>query len=222
MNVIELRRYVMKPGRRDDLIDLFEREFLESQENCGMLPLGHYRDMDDDNSFVWFRAFSGVESRKRALEAFYLESPAWLENRNAANDTMVDSDNVLLLRPARPESGFDVSGLRRPPVSANGQSAASSFVAVSIDVLPSAASEEYIARFENGVLPRLRAIADRCAYFVTEESPNTFPRLPVREGEFCFVAAGVCENLAALDAWRSEFPAGEVLRLLPARRSLLR
>jgi hypothetical protein len=30
--VVELRQYRMKPGRRDDLIDLFEREFVESQE----------------------------------------------------------------------------------------------------------------------------------------------------------------------------------------------
>jgi hypothetical protein len=221
MRVIELRRYVMKPGRRDDLIDLFEREFLESQEQCGMLPLGHYRDLEDDNSFVWLRAFEGMESRKRALEAFYLESSAWRENRDAANDTMVDSDNVLLLRPARPGSGFDLNGLERPPLRANGGSAPASFLAASIVMMPAPVSEAYIAQFESQVLPRLRDVARRCAYLVTEEHPNTFPRLPVREGEYCFVAIGVCESLAALDAWRAAFPSGEFLRLTPALRSLL-
>src|SRR5690242_14415397 len=129
-SVIELRRYVMKPGRRDELIELFEREFVESQEACGMLPLGHYRDMEDPDLFVWLRAFGGMERRREALEAFYLQSDAWLQNRDAANATMVDSDNVLLLRPARPDSSFDLSGLSRPL--ASGASNPSSFVAASI------------------------------------------------------------------------------------------
>jgi hypothetical protein len=221
MSVIELRRYAMKPGRRDDLIDLFEREFLETQEDCGMLPVGHYRDMDDTNAFVWFRAFSGMDSRKRALEAFYLESAVWRENRDAANDTLEDSDNVLLLRPAREKTGFDLSGLRRPPQGVVADGMPSSFVAVSIEMLPAAADEPYVARFEDAVLPRLKHVADRCSYFVTDESPNTFPRLPVRENEYCFVATGVCADRAALDEWRNIFPATEVLRLAPARRSLL-
>ncbi len=37
----------MRPGRRDELIDLFEREFIETQEACGMVPIGHYRDLHD-------------------------------------------------------------------------------------------------------------------------------------------------------------------------------
>ena len=32
MNIIELRQYTVHPGRRDELIELFEREFVESQE----------------------------------------------------------------------------------------------------------------------------------------------------------------------------------------------
>ena len=35
----------MRPGRRDDLEALLEREFIESQEACGMVPLGQYRDL---------------------------------------------------------------------------------------------------------------------------------------------------------------------------------
>ena len=30
--VLELRQYTLKPGMRDILIELFEREFVESQE----------------------------------------------------------------------------------------------------------------------------------------------------------------------------------------------
>ncbi len=112
LSVVELRRYALHPGGRDVLIPLFEREFIESQERCGMVPIGHYRDLDDPNSFVWFRGFADMETRRRALEAFYT-SPSWMDHRDAANATMIDSDNVLLLRPARPESGFETDGLFR-------------------------------------------------------------------------------------------------------------
>jgi hypothetical protein len=220
MSVYELRRYEMRPGGRDKLIDLFEKHFLETQEACGMLPVGHYRDIDDDDSFVWLRAFSSMETRKAGLEAFYLHSDAWRENRDAANATMIDSDNVLLLRPARPDSGFDLTGLNRAPMGASETPA--SFVAVSIVMLPQPADEAVIANFEESTLPRLRQISERCAYFATEEQVNNFPRLPVREGEFCFVAAGVCGDEKALAAWGDAFPEGEFLRLKPAARSLLR
>ena len=43
--------------------------------------------------------------RREALTAFY-GGPVWAEHRDAANATMVDSDDVLLLRPLRPAGGF--------------------------------------------------------------------------------------------------------------------
>lgn len=34
--IVELRQYTMHPGQRDVLIDLFDREFIESQEALGI------------------------------------------------------------------------------------------------------------------------------------------------------------------------------------------
>jgi len=39
----KVRRY---PGRRDELITLFDRESVETQEACGMRILGQFRDLD--------------------------------------------------------------------------------------------------------------------------------------------------------------------------------
>lgn len=218
MNVVELRRYAMRPGRRDDLIDLFEREFIETQEACGMTPVGHYRDLNDARSFVWFRGFENMEMRPGALEKFYLQSETWRRHRDAANDTLADSDNVLLLRPARGGSGFDLRGLSR----AASASASNRLVAAAITMLDGPADEAHIAEFERKVLPQARALAQRVAYFVTEEQPNNFVRLPVREGEFAFVVTGICEDAGALEAWQKLFPQGETLRLQPAARALYR
>lgn len=45
--VIELRQYTLHPGKRDALIALFDREFVETQEAEGMLIIGQFRDLDD-------------------------------------------------------------------------------------------------------------------------------------------------------------------------------
>ena len=80
----------------------------------------------------------------------------------------------------------------------------------------------HIAEFERKVLPQARALAQRVSYFVTEEQPNNFVRLPVREGEFAFVVTGICEDAGALEAWQKLFPQGETLWLQPAARALYR
>ena len=55
--VVELRQYTLKPSRRDVLIDLFEREFVESQQAQGIDIIGTFRDASDADRFVWLRGF---------------------------------------------------------------------------------------------------------------------------------------------------------------------
>jgi len=228
--LIELRRYIVKADQRDAFVALFDREFTEAQEACGMVPVGHFRDRDDPRGFVWFRGFSQAQQRARALTAFYRESDAWKEHRAAANGALLDNDDVLLLRDARPGSGFDVDRAARP---AGTQTRAPSIVAVAVLMLERAADEAFITAFEAGVLPRLTGHARRTSYFVTDPRPNDFPALPVRDGEFAFVATGVCSDDDALRAWSDALaldtlpPAMQetvlrcdVLRLEPAPRSI--
>ena len=61
--VVELRRYVMKPGRRDDLIAVFEKHFIEGQEKHDMRILGTFADRQEPDRFVWIRGFPGMEAR---------------------------------------------------------------------------------------------------------------------------------------------------------------
>ncbi|SDY85111.1 NIPSNAP protein [Saccharopolyspora shandongensis] len=99
--VVELRQYMLKPGQRDVLIELFERELVEPQEALGMRIIGTFRDLDDPDRFVWLRGFADMAARHASLTGFY-HGPVWAEHREAANATMVDSDDVLLLRPCGP------------------------------------------------------------------------------------------------------------------------
>ncbi len=113
--VVELRQYTLHSGKRDVLIDLFDREFVETQEAVGVKVIGQFRDLDHPDRFVWLRGFPDMTSRAKALTDFY-GGPVWKAHREAANATMIDSDNVLLLRPALPTSGFSLGNLKRAPV----------------------------------------------------------------------------------------------------------
>ena len=146
-----------------------------------------------------------MESRRESLTAFY-GGPVWKANSAAANETMVSSDDVLLLRPALPGSAFALAGERRP---GNGGAPARDLVAAWVRQLDGPVGDQ-VAHFERTIA---KSGGSALGYFVTEPSENTFPALPVRENERVFVAfAG--------------FPVGsklppEALRLEPTSRSLL-
>jgi NIPSNAP len=236
--VVELRQYTLHPGRRDVLIELFEREFIESQELVGMRIVGQFRDLDNPDRFVWIRAFSDMVSRAEGLAAFY-GGPTWKAHRSAANATMVDSSNVLLLRPSRASSGFSPPKSARPAARAG--DAGSSLVVATIFHRDAPVDEAFRSFFERGLIPLMNeTLAPTFAYFETEPAENTFPALPVRSGEHVFVAFASFQSiehygfhrrrLAESAAW-NEFvlPAlsGHVkghiehLRLQPTSRSLL-
>lgn len=179
--IVELRQYTLRPGGRDFLIDLFDREFVETQEAVGMTVIGQFRDLDDPDRFVFLRGFRDMPSRLRALTDFY-GGPVWKAHRDAANPTMIDWSNVLLLRPALPESDFSLEGRKRP---APGASAGPEGLIVStVAYLNEPPDPELVGFFESAVR---RELADAggpvAAVFVTESSPNDYPALPVREGE---------------------------------------
>src|SRR5262245_14759616 len=185
--VLELRQYTLKQGDRDKLVDLFERHFVESQEAVGMTLVGQFRDRQDPDRFVWLRGFADMDSRHKALESFY-GGKVWATYRDEANSTMLDSDNVLLLKPATPESSFHP----RPVTSENvADDGSSEVVLTGIYQLPQAADSEVIACFEQRIAPVLKANRVHLeGVFVTESTPNTFTRLPVREGEHVLVWFG--------------------------------
>jgi hypothetical protein len=230
--VVELRQYTLHPGARDTLIDLFDREFVETQDACGMSVLGQFRDLDRPDRFVWLRGFSDMESRAAALSSFY-EGPVWASHRDAANATMIDFDDVLLLRPCGAGALGSLDPRDRPQASAS-VSPASVFEALICPVQPGDL-DNFIAWYRDAFVPVLESVGgETAASLVTESSENTFPRLPVREGVSVFVTL---MRMAGEDGFErlQDVPAGAAvlaelarrttatrLRLAPTGRSLLR
>src|SRR4030095_15337502 len=97
-NIFELRQYTLKPGQRDLLIELFDREFVETQEAVGMRVCGQFRDEDHPDRFVWIRAFADMKARQRGLTSVYGGSAVRAHGREAAA-TMIDSDHMPLSPP---------------------------------------------------------------------------------------------------------------------------
>ncbi|MDP9631146.1 MULTISPECIES: NIPSNAP family protein [Ensifer] len=236
--IVELRRYRLRPNTRETLIDLFDREFIEPQEAQGMSVMGQFRDLDDPDSFVWLRGFRDMPSRAAALNSFYT-GPVWAAHREQANGTMINSDNVLLLRPASPDTGFARSGVTR--AASGAADVRRGLVVATICYLAPRTDDAFAVFFEAVVRPYLeQTSATVLAALVTEQSPNTFPRLPVREGETVFVWFSAFPSLAAYEThlaelahsetWITEVVSemerrtwrqNEVLRLTPTARSLL-
>jgi quinol monooxygenase YgiN len=236
--ILELRQYTLHPGRRDVLIELFDREFVETQEAFGMRIVGQFRDLDRPDRFVWLRGFPSMDERARALAGFYGGS-AWKANSKAANATMIDAANVLLLHPARAGSGFRLAGSTRPEPGSLVEPR--HLVTATIYSFDGPPGEDFRQLVDRDIRPALVAAgASVLAAFATESSPNTFPSLPVREGENVFVLFSVFEDAAAYERhlaalarskrWtEAAAPAltrllkgpPETLRLSPTSRSLL-
>jgi len=208
--VVELRQYTLRPGQRDVLINLFDRELVESQEADGMAIVGQFRDLDDPDRFTWIRGFASMPARARALASFY-GGPAWKAHSAAANATMIDSDNVLLLRPVTARSGFPSPAAARPraghgtaapshaPAAPSHAPAAPSCVLVTLYYRDRPFDQAFADFFDRQARPVLTgAGATPLACLQTEHAENTFPALPVRTGENVF-------------AWFARFPGPALL-----------
>lgn len=231
--VVELRQYKIVPGKRDEMIGLFETNLIEGQEAVGIDLIGQFRDLDDPNRVTWIRSFSDMARREAALNAFYF-GPVWQASRGAMNPLLQDNDNVLLLKPAAAGSGFAAAARVDAP-------AKGGMVVGTIHYLWKAPTEGFDRFFLDRMAPELRAAGlPVLAAFVPETSENTFPRLPVRQGEKVFVWFTRAEDangfeqawtrLRARPGWSAlevelqghEERRAQTLRLAPASRSKLR
>jgi NIPSNAP protein len=185
--VLELRQYTLHPGRRDELIELFDREFVETQEAVGAEVLGQFRDRDDGDRFVWLRGFADMAVRGTALPAFY-GGEVWRAHSAAANATMIDSDDVLLLRPVTP---LDLTGRER--------GGPTTLVTVTLYHLPPGGEDAFLDFFQSQAVPLLTATgAAPLAILRTLRAENNFPALPFRAD-------------ANVVAWIASFPGPDEL-----------
>jgi quinol monooxygenase YgiN len=198
--IFELRQYVLHPGQRDILVDVFDDNFVEGQEAVGIRIIGQYRDLDDPDRFVWMRSFPDMESRKVGLTELYT-GPVWKAHGRVAAGTMVDSGNALLLRPLRADTAFAPSTIKLPPSGTRGPG--KGVLVASIVYVERKTPSEFGAFFAKELRPHWEAAGGSViAQMVSEHGPNTYPNLPVRENETVFVWFSLFADQAAVDKHR--------------------
>jgi len=203
---------------------MFDSIFVDAQEAAGNTIMGQFRDLDRPDRFVWLRGFKDMEARPRTLDAFYT-SATWQKHRNAANDTMIDVSDVLLLRPLKPL-----------PIGKRPQGeAATGFVEVAVYAFDQSATAESITQFNTDLET---AGAQAIAAYVSEKSANNYPRLPIRENENVLVRIATFPSMDTYNAHRATLERAsqwqalaqrlraklksdpQILRLTPTARSL--
>jgi hypothetical protein len=145
---------------------------------------------------------------------------------------MLDSDNVLLLRPVAEGHGFQAAAV------AHGRR---DLIGASVHYLDKTDPEQFATFFQASAMPRLAEMGVHpIAHLITHEGPNNF-RLPIREHDRVYVwftrwnsvkdEEDFTARWSALSGWRDDAPESvlpalmrkpERLRLLPTPRSVLR
>jgi len=204
--IVDFRQYTCQPGQRDTLIELFDREFVETQEKVGIHQVGQFRDLDRPDYFVWMRGFTDNAARGEALAAFY-GGPDWKAHARAANATMIDSDDVLMLRPVHLGEGY-------PRPDAPRSSGEPSLIVATI----------LYTRDPDAVRPVVEPVPGAIAVLQTEPAPNTFPALPVRADErvLVYLTRAGAEPAVTDELAPYLYRGTEQRRLEPTPRSQLR
>lgn len=178
--VLELRQYALQPGGRDPLATLFDHYFIEALEATGAHVPGLFEDLDDPDRLVWWRGFTDMRARRQSLSDFYVDGAVWREHGRAANATMVDSDDVLLLEPVYAGATYPTPAA--PRLDASDARPPGHLL---VDVMPLSrlddaglSSDDLVGRLLGSAH---REGADVVLVAVTHPEPNDFPGLPVRD-----------------------------------------
>lgn len=213
--VVELRRYAIKPGERDRFARAFDAYFPEAFQQAGAIAFGQFLERTHDTWFTWLRGFPSYDARAEINGAFY-NGLLWKERADETNARLVDSGNVLLLRPLAPDRGLAA----QPAVDAAEDSKAPAGVvvlqilAVKTGMVDAAAREA-----ENSFAAYRAAGAHEAGVLVTLDLPNNFPRHPVRTDGPHLVWVGVVKDQATLN---SLLPLHETAAATLSARALLR
>lgn len=167
IQVLEIRNYLLKPNLTNKFSDYFHSKFVAPMNELGGYTLGEFKINSVNDRFVWFRGFAAMKTRLKFLNDFYSNSATWKEYGKGANEMMINSDNVYLLRPLKKE--------------ANSISLKTDKTFTVVDFyICNGTLEKVIDLFDITYIPFLKNLKiEDITLWVSEMTENDFPRLPV-------------------------------------------
>ena len=94
--ITEIRTYRIKAGRREEFLRHFDASVAPLQRSKGIAVVGPFREIENSDTIVWFRAFPSLDDRERMLDAFR-ESDEWKGGLKDIMANMCESQTVVLL-----------------------------------------------------------------------------------------------------------------------------
>lgn len=176
IKVLELRNYLLKPNMANTFSNYFNHHFVKPMTELGGYTLGQFKINGVNDRFVWMRGFTNMGTRVKFLNDFYVDSPEWKEFGPGANDMMINSDNVYLLRPLNNnKSSKELS----EAINSNLLKTDKGVIVVDFYICNSTL-DKVINLFNSAYIPFLKTLdIHNITLWVSEMSENDFPRLPV-------------------------------------------
>lgn len=97
MPFLELRQYVIRPGKMDEWAKFFDEVILPFQIARGMSVAGSFRGETDDSVFIWIRRFDSEAERERLYAAVY-EDPEWKSDLGPRVGELMDRAQIKVQR----------------------------------------------------------------------------------------------------------------------------
>jgi hypothetical protein len=175
IKVLELRNYLLKPNKTDEFSSYFNTHFVNPMAELGGYTLGQFKIKDTNDRFVWMRGFTDMNTRIKFLNDFYVNSPVWKEFGPGANDMMINSDNVYLLRPLNNNKDF-----KEQSEAITSKLKPDKGVIVVDFYICNGTLDKVINLFYKSFIPFLKTLnVYDITFWISEMSENDFPRLPV-------------------------------------------
>jgi hypothetical protein len=194
--VVELRRYEMKAGGRERFARCFDGYFPEAFQQLGAIAFGQFLERKNATRFTWLRGFPSYDSRAEMNTDTY-SGLVWKEHAKRMNDLIVDSENVLLLRPLAQGRGLPV--LPAVDVGTDAQAGAG-VVVMQIFAAKTGIVEELARSLEESFAAYRSTGVHEAATLVTYDVPNNYPRLPVRTDGPYLVWVGIAKDDSVVQA----------------------
>jgi hypothetical protein len=104
--IIEIRRYTLHPGKREEFIRFFEAVNRPALRAAGMRVFGPMRDLEDPDKVHWMRAFDSLEDRERTKDGFY-DGPVWAQEVEPVVMPMIAHFEASVVETTGGFEGFD-------------------------------------------------------------------------------------------------------------------
>ena len=184
ISVLELRNYLLKPKTLNEFEKYFNKHFVIPMTKLGGFTLGQFKINQINDRFVWLRGFTNMKTRVKFLNDFYVNSSTWQEFGKGANNMMLNSDNVYLLRPLQKSTTLDFLHITE------------GIVVVDFYICNSTLNK-VVDLFNTSYIPFLKTLnINEITLWVSEMQENDFPRLPVFQDKNLLLAITKYKDLA--------------------------